>query len=178
MQIDVSERIDTAKRITREWAERAGYKQPLPDADEPISKRANDIRRILGASSFGCQERNVHLLVEAIIGEKIPEPKRKVMAEYLERVPFAIGSILVPVRIDERTGIVTRTSQAGNAGLRKSNGEMHNSHYQQNDVRPATDEEIEAYFSEFFGVSLNEEDAPAALDDEPITALAPPEPLF
>ena len=179
MQIDVTERIATAKRLTSEWAERSGYKNPIPDAAEPLSKRANDVRRILAVANFGCQERHVHALMEALLDERLPMPKREVGADYLSREPFVIGSVLVPVNFDERSGLVVKLSQAGNAGLRKSNGELHNNHFQQHSVRPATDEEIDDYFAEFFGLRTNAADEPqiageAVADD----ALEPNEPTF
>jgi hypothetical protein len=172
MQIDVSAQIETAKRLTREWAERAGYKQPLEEPAVEMSKRARDCQRVLAASSFGCQDRNVHLLIEAVIGEKIQMPKRREMVDYLSRERFAIGSVLVPANSYDmratRAGLVVRVSGSGNAGLRMSSGEMHTNHYQQHDLRPATDEEIDAYYSEFFGLSVN----PADVADEPIHELA------
>lgn len=169
MQIDVSAQIEKAKRLTSEWAERAGYKRPPEDAEVAISKKANDLRRVLAASSFGCQERNVHALLEVLIDEKIPPVKKRDMVDYAAREPFSIGSIMVPVNVYDgtqyaRPGLVTRLSQSGNAGLRKSNGEMHNNHYQQNDLRPATDEEIDAYFAEFFGLAVNPADAAPIAD--------------
>jgi hypothetical protein len=165
MQIDVSAQIETAKRLTREWADRAGYKRPPEETEALISKKANDLRRILAASSFGCQERNVHALLEALIDEKIPLATKRALVDYAAKEPFAVGSILVPANVYDgsqyaRAGIVTRLSQSGNAGLRKSNGEMHNNHYQQNDLRPATEDEIDAYFSEFYGISVNPADVP------------------
>ncbi len=167
MQIDVSERITESKRITAEWASAAGYKQPEPEPKEEISERVRNVRRVLGVSSFGCQDRNVHMLCEALIGEKIPMPKKRDMAEFLNAVPFAVGSVLVPVDgTVPRPGIVTRSSVRGNAGLRWSNGDMHPQYSSQRNVRPATDEEIDTYFAEFFGVEINPLDASNPMDDE------------
>lgn len=160
MKIDVTERIATAKRLTAEWAERAGYKKPPPDSIEPLSKRANDVRRILMVADFGCQERHVLALMEALLEERIPVPVRNVSVDYLAREPFVIGSLLVPVQYDARPGLVVKLSQSGNAGLRKSNGELHQNHFQQHSVRPATDDEIDEYFAEFFGLRTNPADEP------------------
>lgn len=160
MKIDVTERIATAKRLTSEWAERAGYKKPLPEDDIVLSKRANDVRRILAIADFGCQDRHVHMLMEALLGERLPAPTRAVSVDYLAREPFVIGSLLVPVQYDSRVGLVVKLSQSGNAGLRKSNGELHQNHFQQHSVRPATDEEINEFFAEFFGLQTNPADEP------------------
>lgn len=162
MKIDVTERVEIAKRLTREWAERAGYKQPAKD-DVEISKKANDLRRVLSVSDFGCQSRNVRALLEVLIDEKIPEPERST-ADYQFREPFVTDIVLVPLRAGSRAGLVTRVSGPGNAGLRSSNGSLQEQHYQQYDVRPATDEEIETYFAEFFGLVANPDDAPGAID--------------
>lgn len=166
MQIDVTDRIETAKRLTAEWADRAGYKKPLDDGETDLSPTARNLRRILSVSDFGCQTKNVHALLKVLIGEDFPAPVQRRMADYLNREPFAIGSVLVPISYDQRAGIVTRVSGSGNAGLRKSNGEMHNNHFQQSDLRPATDEEIDAYFAEFFGVANNPDDQPGADDND------------
>lgn len=179
MVIDVSAQVETAKRLTREWAERAGYQQAETDPEIKLTKRAEDCRRILMASSFGCQERSVHLLIETLLGEKLNVPSRAVMVEYRAREPFAIGSVLVPVNNHDgsgilRPGLVVRLSGSGNAGLRKSSGEMHNNHYQQHDLRPATVEEIDAYYSEFFGLSVNPADMPPPEPEaEPLHDLTP-----
>lgn len=159
MKIDVTARIADCIRLTEEWSAAAGYKQPVPPV-EAASKKANDLRRILAVSDFGCQQRNVHAILEAIIGEPIPFVENKPSADYVQRVPFAVGSCLVPVgHHEQRPGVVNRLSARGYAGLRKSNGELHNNHFQQHDLRPATPAEIEAYYSEFFGVTLNPADA-------------------
>lgn len=161
MQIDLTERIDAAKRLTREWAERAGFKAPPRDDDAaPLTKRAADVRRILMVADFGCQERHVHALIEALLGERIAVPMRDVSADYLSKEPFVIGSILVPVIHEARAGMVVRLSGSGNAGLRKSSGALCDSHYQQRNVRPATDDEIDDYFAEFFGLRANPADEP------------------
>lgn len=173
MQIDVTERINEAKRLTREWAEQAGYKAPIPEPEHKISDKARNVRRVLAVSDFGCQARNVHALCEALLGEGIPGAPKRPFAEYLQSVPFAIGSVLVPTQPgDDRPGLVTRTSHNGNAGLRLSNSELHQKHWKQRDLRPATDEEIEAYFAEFFGVAINPADVPEVAD-EPVDELTP-----
>lgn len=177
MHIDVTERIATAKRLTAEWADRAGYKKPVPDAIEPLSKRANDVRRILSVANFGCQERHVHALMEALLDERIPVPDRAVSVDYLAREPFVIGSVLAPVNGEVRPGVVVKLSQSGNAGLRKSNGELHQNHFQQHSIRPATDEEIDEYFAEFFGLSTNPADEPQVAG-EAVAELNEPEPSF
>ena len=179
MKIDVSERINEAKSITAAWAEKAGYQKPEPETLEAISGRARDVRRVLSVSNFGCQERQVHALCEALLGEKIPEPKRRTMAEYLERVPFAIGSVLVPVvdGTSDRPGVVSRVvsrvASTGNAGLKMSNGCVSDRYSSQRNVRPATDEEIETYFAEFFGLAANPLDVAAAEAAEPELEVSP-----
>lgn len=166
MIVDVSAQIENAKIATKSWADRAGFK--APDAvPENISKQASDIRRILAVSDFGRQARNVHSLCEALIGESIPIPEKKVGVDYEERVPFKIGSVLFPVR-SGRVGLVVRVSQSRNAGLRLSNGEI-GKYYSQSEVRPATDDEIDQYYREWFGLIVNEADreAPEPEVDDP-----------
>jgi len=167
MQIDVTKRVDAAKEITRAWADRAGYqKPPEADANSQISEKAKNLRRILGVADFGCQERHVHAICEVLLGEKIPSTPRKGFADYLRAERFTIGSVLVPVNVNNepRAGLVTRLSGSGNAGLRMSNGAMHNNHFQQRDLRPATDQEIDEYFSEFFGQTVHPDDAASATE--------------
>jgi hypothetical protein len=178
MQIDVTERVESAKRLTRDWADRAGYLKPAEDDEPEYSKKARDLARILGTSSFGCQQRHVHALLEVLTGEKIPAPTSPVLADYRSKEPFVVGSVLVPVSgpygaHDLRAGMVVRRSEKGNAGLRKSNGEMHGAHYPQQNLRPATDEEIDAYFAEFFGLAVNPADEPPPPEEIPDEVTVP-----
>lgn len=170
MQIDVTEQIETAKRLTNEWAERAGYLAPDDTDADALSQKARDLQRVMNVSSFGCQQRHVHKILEILIGEQFPIDDRPRLVDYQRVEPFQIGSILVPMREgSSRPGLVTRVSQSRNAGLRLSNGNGHQQHWSQHDLRPATDDEIETYYLEWFGIETNPADVGPTDDDMPNT---------
>ena len=161
MQIDVTEKIDGAIVTTREWAEEAGYRSPDSSAPESMSERARNVARVLSVSSFGCQDRNVKALLEAVLGEKLPDHRRHHFYCYENpSAGFKQGTILVPADPRQeggegRPGMMMRVSKNGNVGLRYSNGEYASQYHGLPAVRPATEQEIRDYFAEFYGLQVS-----------------------
>ena len=178
MEIDLSEIVERAKTKTREWATASGYIPPDEEKADPLSQKARNVQRILQASHFGCQQRSVHLLVEELLGEKLPLCDGRPLVQYENpRHGVKPGIVVVPVRPNaghghpepDRPCLVGRVSEKGNAGLRESSGNLLSQYLGIHDIRPASDAEIDQYFSEFFALSVNElDEAPdgADLDDE------------
>lgn len=165
MIIDVAERIAEVKAITAKWASDNGYVPPVDEPKSDLSDLGRNLKRILDASDFGCQQRNVAAILSAISGDKIKVDERhEAKAEYLASANgFPFNLALVPVQNAPygdalRTGLVCKTSASGNAGLRLSNGEMAQQHYRRESVRPATGADIEQYFREFFGLEQSPRD--------------------
>lgn len=169
MIIDLTDRIKEAKAATAAWATEAGFvAPPSPEAEEQSSKRARDIARILKASSFGCQQRNVKLLVEAITGESIPyeEKSRRFTYENVA-VGCHVGTIVVAEHTTGRAGMVMRLSQGqGRPGIRYASGEVEGHYPDIRDIRPATEDEIEQFFSDFFSLSASAFEASDVDEDE------------
>ena len=168
MQIDVSKQIEDTAALTSEWAIRSGYIAPPEDSEDKVSTKAINAMRVLSVSDFGCQQRNVHALISAILGEKLPALKT-VDAEYLTACNPPVGAVLLKVKTrgeyTPRAGRVTRVSKNGNVELRYSNSATSEQCFNLKDVRPATLSEIKTYFSEFYGLSVNPDDVG---DDAPV----------
>jgi len=165
MIIDVAQRIAEVKAITAQWALDNGYVPPAEEPEIELSEMGRNLKRILDASDFGCQQRNVAAILSVISGDKIKvDNSHEARAEYLgSPTGFPFNLALVPIANAPygdamRTGVVFRTSSSQNAGLRQSNGQMAQQHYRRESVRPATEQEIEQYFREFFGLEQNPRD--------------------
>ena len=159
--IDIDAITQAAISKTEVWANEAGY-VPVPQSDVSLSPKARDLARILRASNFGCQQRQVRLLVQTIIGETLPDtapapvnyrPGAKLVPGVFVATTHSVGDV-EPGRVGE----VVNLSKQGNAALRLSNGFPTSSHRKIEHLRPASSAEIERYFAEFYRLELNPDD--------------------
>lgn len=184
MQIDVTDQIDKAIAATAAWADDVGFQAPEAAGAEVFSKKARDVARILSASEFGCQERQVRALVEILIDEKLPAFTRGKAFDYANPgAGFRQNTVLVPLdyRYEGgvgRPGLMLRVSKSGNVGLRLSNGEMSAQYHGLSAVRPATEQEIRDYFAEFYGLQISPFDTIEEPEEQESAVIYRPPPII
>ncbi|ARK07547.1 hypothetical protein LAV_00172 [Sphingobium phage Lacusarx] len=118
-----------------------------PEQEAELTPRIAAIVEALSNNKFGCQERNVRSLVEAIIGEPLPiikKPGEELRKEHI------LGSIIW-FNDDEELLLVRAIDRDGDADSPSlASGEDGSSSYVKpgDDWRAATEEEVEAYLIE------------------------------
>jgi len=154
MQIDLTGQIAGVKQATKAWAERVGYTPPLPTPELTLSTKARNVVRVLEVSSFGCQQESVRALCAVLLDEELPKPKRHLPESFLYAHGGSIELGIMLATVDNKVGFCYRKSASGKYVLRLSDWSDLGRTLRISDVRPASDDEIDSWFSEYFSVHI------------------------
>ena len=162
--MDIEDRVKSSVVTTQAWAKASGYREPGEEGGaSKMSQKARNCQRIINKSDFGCQQRNVALLVSAMIGEEFDVASSRSHqsgpCEYLKPLPPKEGVALAYVgetnsfghQMDHgAVGMYCHISANGNAQIRMATGEINGQHLNFSFLRPATEEEISTYYADFY----------------------------
>lgn len=132
--------VDAVKAATAKFATDNGYTAPEV---EP-SDRAKKVAAVIGSGAFGCQTAKVRELASVLLGETLPGTG--------DCLRFVEGSVVVPVANrgshNYELGQPVLVVRTDGGGCVRANGTTGNNlDWQFDSNRPATPEEIDAFFA-------------------------------